>query len=77
MKRAFWYRLRGLVESNPYSWYFAWKLIHNLPFLLPHDKIYLAIRHFNLTPGDLILDVGANDGISAPRELKVDPINQF
>lgn len=71
-KKSLWYRLRGLVESNPYSWYFAWNLIHNLPFLLPHDKIYLAIRHFHLTPGDLILDVGANDGISALSFFHID-----
>lgn len=65
MKIPFWYRLRGLVESSPYTWYFAWRLVHSLTFLLPHDKSYLAIRHFGLAPGDLILDVGANDGISA------------
>jgi hypothetical protein len=37
-----------------------------LPFLLPHDKSYRALRHFiTLRPNGLFLDVGANDGISA------------
>lgn len=73
MKPAFWHRLRSLVESNPYSWHFAWKLFHILPLFLPHDEIYLAIRHFNLAPGDLILDVGANDGISALSFYRINP----
>lgn len=73
MKRPLWYRLRNLVESNPYIWYVAWKLSHYLPLILPHDKIYLAMHYFNLTPGDLILDVGANDGISALSIYHVDP----
>ncbi|MHB8808360.1 MAG: FkbM family methyltransferase, partial [Anaerolineaceae bacterium] len=60
-----WYRLRNIAESNPYTWYFVWGLIHRSSFFLPHDKSYWAIRHFQLAPGDLILDVGANDGISA------------
>ena len=78
MKIPFWYRLRGMVESSPYTWYFAWRLVHSLHFLLPHDKSYLAIRHFGLTPGDLILDVGANDGISALSFYHLQPgINVF
>jgi FkbM family methyltransferase len=78
VKHPLWYHLRNLVESNPYSWFFTWKLIHNLPFLLPHDKSYLAIRHFGLVPGDLILDVGANDGISALSFYHINPkVNMF
>lgn len=64
VKRPLWYWLRSLVESHPYIWYLAWKLSHYLPLILPHDKIYLATDHFGLAPGDLVLDVGANDGIS-------------
>jgi FkbM family methyltransferase len=44
----------------------AWDAIHQLPFLLPHDKSYRALRHFiALKPEGLFLDIGANDGISA------------
>jgi FkbM family methyltransferase len=55
-----------MVQTNPYLWKFAWKAIHRIPFLLPHDKSYLALRHFILQkPEGLFVDVGANDGISA------------
>ena len=55
-----------LAELHPYTWKLAWTLVRRLPFLLPHDKSYHALRHFiALKPNGLFLDVGANDGISA------------
>jgi FkbM family methyltransferase len=55
-----------LAELHPYTWKLAWTLVRRLPFLLPHDKSYHALRHFiALKPTGLFLDVGANDGISA------------
>lgn len=55
-----------LAEFHPYTWKLAWTLVEWLPFLLPHDKSYHALRHFiKLKPNGLFLDVGANDGISA------------
>jgi FkbM family methyltransferase len=55
-----------LVQRHPYLWKLAWETIHRLPFLLPHDKSYHALRHLiALKPDGLFLDVGANDGISA------------
>jgi FkbM family methyltransferase len=55
-----------VAELHPYSWKLAWTLVRRLPFLLPHDKSYHALRHFiALKPNGLFLDVGANDGISA------------
>src|SRR3954447_11792286 len=55
-----------IAELHPYTWKLAWEAIHYLPFLLPHDKSYRAIRHFvGVKPSGLFLDVGANDGISA------------
>jgi FkbM family methyltransferase len=55
-----------LAELHPYTWKLAWEAIHYLTFLLPHDKSYLAIRHFvAIKPTGLFLDIGANDGISA------------
>ena len=54
------------VQRHPYLWKLAWEAVHRLPFLLPHDKSYCALRHFiALKPEGLFLDVGANDGISA------------
>jgi FkbM family methyltransferase len=55
-----------LVQRHPRLWKLAWGAIHQLPFLLPHDKSYRALRHFvALKPEGLFLDIGANDGISA------------
>lgn len=65
--------MRKVLEYNPVFWYIGWKAIHILTIFLPHDKTYLAIRHFGLKPGDLLLDVGANDGISALSFLHVFP----
>src|ERR1700678_75711 len=53
------------AELHPIIWKTAWEAMHWLPFLLPHDKSYNALRHFiAIKPGGLFLDVGANDGIS-------------
>ncbi len=54
-----------LVKKSPHAWYFSWRLAPHLKFLLPHEKDFLGMRH--LVEGDkgLILDVGANSGISA------------
>ena len=55
-----------VAESHPYAWKFAWEAVHRLPFLLPHDRSYAALRHFvAIESTGLFLDVGANDGISA------------
>jgi len=55
-----------LVQRHPRLWKLAWDAVHQLPFLLPHDKSYHALRHFiALKPEGLFLDIGANDGISA------------
>ncbi len=62
-----------LAESHPYVWKLAWEAVHRVPFLLPHDKSYNALRHFiAAAPGGLFLDVGANDGISALSFRKFD-----
>jgi FkbM family methyltransferase len=58
-------RLASLAESNPYLWLVAWRSLHWFPVLLPHDPSYRAVRHFfDAAPGGLLLDIGANDGIS-------------
>jgi FkbM family methyltransferase len=55
-----------IAEIHPYAWKLAWVCVRHFSFLLPHDKSYYALRHFiALKPNGLILDVGANDGISA------------
>lgn len=62
-----------VAESHPVLWWAAWRLAH-LPALLPHDKSYYALRPFIYKkPGGLILDIGANDGISALGFRKLAP----
>jgi FkbM family methyltransferase len=46
-------------------------MANRLTFLLPHDKSYFAIRHFGTHSG-LLLDVGANTGISALSFLRLE-----
>ena len=66
MMQPIFQTLSRFVQTNPYLWKCAWETIHHLPFLLPHDKSYLALRHFiALKPNGSFVDVGANDGISA------------
>ena len=57
--------LARVVNSHPYFWFVAWRLIRHLPFLLPHEKSYYAFRHLAQEREGLFLDVGANDGLSA------------
>jgi FkbM family methyltransferase len=58
-------KIAALVQRHPVTWRGAWSLVHQLPFLLPHDASYRGIRHLGLPADGLLLDVGANDGISA------------
>ena len=62
-KRAVQVLSKG-AQAHPFIWKFSWEFIHHIPFLLPHDRSYKALRHFMTTPPGLFLDVGANDGIS-------------
>jgi len=57
--------LAELVNSHPYLWSIAWRLMPHLPFLLPHEKSYYAFEHLALGEDGLFLDVGANNGLSA------------
>jgi FkbM family methyltransferase len=57
--------LSALVQRHPVTWRGAWSLVHHLPFLLPHDASYRGVKHLGIPANGLLLDVGANDGISA------------
>lgn len=56
---------KKLSETHPFVWALAWEAVFRMPFLLPHDRSYLALRHFIDRDSGLFLDVGANNGISA------------
>jgi FkbM family methyltransferase len=49
--------------------------VHRFAFLLPHDASYRGVQHLGLPARGLILDVGANDGISALSFRKLLPGN--
>lgn len=59
-----------MVQKNPYSWFFAWGMVHRVGFLLPHDSDYKGLKLLDSKEG-VFLDVGANDGISALSFRKV------
>ena len=53
------------MQMHPLTWKIARDVAHRLPFLLPHDRSYGALRHFvAVAPSGMFLDIGANDGIS-------------
>lgn len=67
--------LARFVHLHPAVWQIAWNATARATFLLPHDRTYLAFRHFiALQPGGLFLDVGANNGVSVRSFRKLDPI---
>ncbi|MGM5024436.1 FkbM family methyltransferase [Tardiphaga sp. 367_B4_N1_1] len=68
-------KISALVQRHPVTWRGAWSLVHHLPFLLPHDASYRGIKHLGLPPDGLLLDVGANDGISALSFRRLVPSN--
>ena len=70
-------RIKSFVEARPRLWALAWRLHHILPFLLPHDPTYYALKYFSREGGGLILDIGANQGISALSFLKLCPTYQI
>ena len=70
-------RATALAETSPLLWYLAWSLVHRVPALLPHDQSYKAIRHFPDVDGTLLLDIGANDGISVLSFRTINPTLQI
>jgi FkbM family methyltransferase len=57
--------IKNFVEQRPLLWRLAWKTLHSSHIFLPHDHTYYALPHFVKNQNSLILDIGANQGISA------------
>jgi len=53
------------IKTNPRRMQFVWRMLTTFRFLLPHEKDYLGLKKFNFGADKLILDVGANTGLSA------------
>jgi FkbM family methyltransferase len=65
--RTLKFRLAEWIKKSPRAWYWTVSSINSLPFLLPHEKSYFGLAHLvdkECTDGT-ILDVGANNGMSA------------
>lgn len=56
--------LQRLAVSNIYLYVFSRWLVGRLPFMLPHDADFHGLSKL-ANDRDLLLDVGANDGLSA------------
>src|SRR5262249_36840487 len=59
-------KVTSIIKRSPHAWYLTWRIAPYLTPLLPHDKDYLGLRH--VVPNNdngLLLDVGANNGISS------------
>lgn len=53
------------IKRSPLMWKLAWEGASRLPWLLPHERAYYGFKHFAKPAGGLLLDIGANNGISA------------
>jgi len=67
------FMLAEKVKQNPYLWAILWNTLPKLSFLLPHDRSYYGIRQILPKGQGLILDVGANNGISAVGFMRICP----
>ena len=65
--------LKTFVEQHPLLWDRAWRLMHASDVFLPHDPTYYALKHLAQSGSGPILDIGANQGISALSFRKICP----
>jgi FkbM family methyltransferase len=66
LERLKW-RIKPFIEGDCYLGFFAIELARRVHFFLPHDPDFYGFRHFirKGAGGQLFLDVGANNGLSA------------
>ncbi len=59
------FNIKKYVEDRPKIWRVAWKILQSSNLFLPHDPTYYSLKHLLVDKNSLILDIGANQGISA------------
>jgi FkbM family methyltransferase len=59
------YYVASFIKRYPVLWALGWEGATRLPWLLPHERSYYGFLHFARPQGGLVLDIGANNGISA------------
>jgi FkbM family methyltransferase len=69
--------LKSTIEGQPKLWNIAWKALHATNIFLPHDPTYKALPNLIKDPHSMILDIGANQGISALSFNKLAPNAQI
>ena len=62
---ALGHSIASRIKRYPLLWWLAWEGATRFPWLLPHERSYFGFPHFAKQEGGLILDIGANNGISA------------
>lgn len=65
--------IKKIVEQNPYLWQIVWDILHKTSIFLPHDPSYYALSLLVMDEQCLILDIGANKGVSALSFRKICP----
>ena len=73
MKKIIKEKIKSFIEARPLVWNFAWQTLHSSSLFLPHDPCYYSISHLAHDPCATILDIGANQGISALSFSKLCP----
>ena len=64
---------KTFIEQRPYLWNMTWNFIQKSKLFLPHDPTYKALIYLKKNTEGLILDIGANTGISALSFRKILP----
>lgn len=67
--------IKIFIEQHPYLWKLAWQTLQSSNLFLPHDPTYKALPKLIEDGQSLILDIGANQGISALSFRKLCPTN--
>lgn len=73
MQKSFVSYVKQFTESSPRLWRVAWWLLNRLEGRIPHDGSYRGLAKFRVPGGSLVLDVGANSGVSALYFLRLFP----
>ncbi len=66
-------KIFSFLKQFPPTFVIGYEIYSRMPFLLPHDKSYFIFPHLMSEKKGLILDVGANNGISSAYFHKVNP----
>lgn len=67
--------VKNFIEQRPHLWRLVWETAQSSNIFLPHDPTYKALPYLIRDTQSIILDIGANQGISALSFRKLCPSN--